>query len=491
MSEHPWSEQSWLESNAFPELNSDGSLAAPLPLEDEFEFEIDPAFLRGLAGRRLKAALVLAALWGGTIALHQVTWGYWLTTVLAGMMGAHCVRAYAAQPQAVVRAAPSAGAHPFVSHPFVSLMVAAKNEEAVVERLVGQLCGLDYPENCYEVWIIDDSSNDRTPELLDQLALSHPNLRVVHRPAGSSGGKSGALNQVFPRTQGEFIVVFDADAQITPDFLTRSLPMFDRPEVGAVQLRKAIIQAETPGHPQQNNFWIRGQQAEMALDAFMRQQQIAIGGIGELRGNGQLVRRSALEKSGGWNEETITDDLDLTLRLHLNDWDIACLTSPAVYEEGVTQAIALWHQRSRWAEGGYQRYLDYWRLILQNRLGITKTIDLGVFIVMQYVMPMVAIPDLLMALLLHQSPVFMPVTVLTFSLFFLSALRGLRRTQLLEPQAKPLGLWRGGIVPMGQSIVGAIYMAHWLPVLALTTARMAVRSKRLKWVKTVHTGQHS
>jgi 1,2-diacylglycerol 3-beta-glucosyltransferase len=457
-------------------------------LDKEFEFDIDPAFLRGLEGRRLKSALVLAAVWGGTIGLHQVSWGYGLTTGLAGVMGIHCLRAYLTQPRATVRANP---ASPL---PFVSLMVAAKNEETVVERLVNQLCALDYPTDRYELWVINDASTDRTAAILDDLVARFDQLRVVHRSPGAGGGKSGALNQVFPRTRGEFIVVFDADAQIAPDFLSRSLPAFDhRPnsrQVGAVQLRKAIIQAETPGHPQRHNFWIRGQQAEMALDAFMRQQQIAIGGIGELRGNGQLVRRQALEECGGWNEETITDDLDLTLRLHLNQWDIECLTSPAVYEEGVTRAIALWHQRSRWAEGGYQRYLDYWRVISQNRLGWSKNFDLGVFIIMQYIMPMVMLPDLLMSLLTGSLPVFFPVTVLTFSLFFVSSLRGIRRTRLLEPGARALTARSGWLAPLGQSLVGAIYMAHWLPVLAWTTARMAVRSKRLKWVKTAHTGTH-
>lgn len=75
-------------------------------------------------------------------------------------------------------------------------------------------------------------------------------------------------------------------------------------------------------------------------------------GVGELRGNGQFVRRQALASCGGWNEATITDDLDLTFRLHLNHWDIGILPVPAVREEGVTRAIALWHQRNRWAEGG-------------------------------------------------------------------------------------------------------------------------------------------
>jgi 1,2-diacylglycerol 3-beta-glucosyltransferase len=113
-----------------------------------------------------------------------------------------------------------------------------------------------------------------------------------------------------------------------------------------------------------------------------------------------------------------------------------------------------------------------------------------VFIVMQYVMPMVAVPDMIMALLLQQTPVFAPVTFLTFGLFLISSLRGTRRSRLLEPNAKPLSVWDGWVVPLGQAILGALYMVHWLPVIAFTTARMAVREKRLKWVKTVHTGHH-
>jgi 1,2-diacylglycerol 3-beta-glucosyltransferase len=482
------SENSWPENDSFSRLSPSGALAASLA-EEDFQFEIDPAFLRGLEGRRLKSALILGLVWGGTIVLHHFTWGYWLTMGLAALMGAHCLRAYVARPRAV---APSLATT--AERPMVTLMVAAKNEEAVVERLVSQLCSLDYPVDRYEVWFIDDASTDKTPEILDQLAERYVHLHVVHRLADATGGKSGALNQVFPRTVGQFIAVFDADAQIAPDFLLRSLSAFDRPAVGAVQLRKAIIQAETPHHPESKNFWIQGQQAEMALDAFMRQQQIALGGIGELRGNGQLVRRQALEDSGGWNEATITDDLDLTLRLHLHDWDIECLTTPTVYEEGVTRAVALWHQRSRWAEGGYQRYLDYWRMLVNNRLGTRKSIDLAVFVVMQYIMPMVAVPDLLMAVVKHQAPIFTPITVLTFGLFLLSAVRGLRRSRILSAASEPqreISRDVSWIWLIRQAILGAVYMAHWLPVIAFTTARMAVRQKRLKWVKTVHSGQSS
>lgn len=242
------------------------------------------------------------------------------------------------------------------SLPYVSFLIPAKNEEAAITPLIEMLNQLDYPGDRYDIWAIDDNSSDGTPELLDALSQDYERLQVLHRDHTARGGKSGALNQAVQLARGEIIAIFDADAQVSSDFLWRVLPLFQRDRVGAVQVRKAISNAG-------ENFWTQGQRVEMILDAYLQEQRVALGGIGELRGNGQVIRRSALERCGYFNEETITDDLDLTLRLHLDRWDIDCVTLPAVREEGVTEALPLWHQRSRWAEGGYQRYLDYWRLL--------------------------------------------------------------------------------------------------------------------------------
>jgi 1,2-diacylglycerol 3-beta-glucosyltransferase len=353
--------------------------------------------------------------------------------------------------------------------------VAAKNEEAVIARLVRNLCNLDYPVDRYEVWVIDDRSTDKTPLMLEQLAKEYSQLKVLRRGAGAGGGKSGALNQVLPLTKGEFVAVFDADAQVTPDLLRRVLPLFERQMVGAVQVRKAIANASL-------NFWTKGQAAEMALDSYFQQQRTAITGIGELRGNGQFVRRAALDRCGGWNEETITDDLDLTLRLHLDHWDIDFLNIPAVQEEGVTSAIALWHQRNRWAEGGYQRYLDYWRLIVSNRMGVLKTFDMFGFWIIQYILPTAGVPDCLMAIARHRPPVFSPLTGMALTLSLIGMTTGLRRIRRDEEQQQNF------LLALSQTIRGTIYMFHWLIVMPSTTARISVRPKRLKWVKTVHQG---
>ncbi len=406
-------------------------------------------------------------------------------------MGIHAVRFLFARP---IPLPEPLSDEALATSPLISVVVAAKNEEAVIGRLVKTLCSLDYPSCRYEVWIIDDDSTDKTPVLLDQLAERYEQLRVFHRPTGAGGGKSGALNQVLPLTKGDIIAVFDADAQVSPDLFRRVLPLFERERVGAVQVRKAISNVS-------NNFWIRGQIAEMALDSFLQQQRIAIGGIGELRGNGQFIRRSALEDCGGWNEETITDDLDLSFRLHLKQWDIDFMMVPAVEEEGVTRAISLWHQRNRWAEGGYQRYLDYWQPILRNRMGTRKTADLIMFWIIQYMLPTAMLPDLLMAFIRNRPLLLTPLSELTVPLFILGIMAGV--SQIRErrsiapavsgghPKAAAKSLPSRLIPLMGlpfQAIYGSLYMFHWLPIVSSMTARVSVRPKRLKWVKTVHQG---
>lgn len=460
----------WPESDSYDELDS--LLVADLSVQQQRSEEETSNFLSApsrFQGRRRKAALALTIVWSGTIALHSLSWGYLFVLGLTTILGLHALVIVFAKP----RRAPEKIEGDL---PYVSVLVAAKNEEAVIDKSVRNLCSLEYPQDKYEVWIVDDKSSDATPQLLAQLVQEYKNLKVLRRQATAGGGKSGALNQVLPLTKGEILAVFDADAQVPKDMLLQVIPLFQRQNLGAVQVRKAIANAK-------ENFWTKGQMAEMAVDAYIQQQRAAFGGIGELRGNGQFIRRQALLGCGGWNEETITDDLDLTLRLHLTNWDIDCLFQPAVEEEGVTNAIALWHQRNRWAEGGYQRYLDYWDLILRNKMGTRKTWDLLVFMFTQYILPTAAVPDLLMAIAKHRLPIFSPVTGLTVTVSVAGMFAGLARIR--KPKGFRISTY---LLLLVQTLRGTLYMLHWILVISSTTARMSVRPKRLKWVKTVHVG---
>lgn len=443
------------------------------PEDEEEEFRND--FFQGFEGRRKKAALAMMIISLVTMTLHYVTWGAYAVYSLTILLAIQLLRLIAAKP-ALGEAATE---KELTTTPSISLLVAAKNEEAVIAKLVKSLFELDYPQDQYEVWIIDDYSTDKTPEILDQLALTYQQLKVLHRPANAGGGKSGALNQVLPLTKGEIVGVFDADAGVPKNLLWQIASLFQTEKIGAIQVRKAIAN-ET------ENFWTEGQGAEMALDSYFQQKRIAIGGLGELRGNGQFVRRRALDSCGGWNEQTITDDLDLTFRLHLDQWDIGFLQTPPVEEEGVTTTLSLWHQRNRWAEGGYQRYLDYWRWLISDHLSWQKKADLLCFLTLQYLIPTAAIPDLLISLIRHRLPIFSPFTAVVLSFSYWGMFRGLASTY----PGEKIGFTEVAIL-LWRSFTGMLYMFHWFVILPSTTLRMAIRRKRLKWVKTVHQGSNS
>jgi 1,2-diacylglycerol 3-beta-glucosyltransferase len=412
--------------------------------------------------RQKRMAIALLGLMACLVLLHVLEQGFWVALGLGIILLGYILKL-------ILIPAPNRSVETSNPWPKLSILVPAKNEEQVIGRLVENLCTLDYPD--YEVWVIDDRGTDCTLEILQAYQKQYPQLHVHLRELGSKPGKSAALNEILPQTHGELIAVFDADAQIDPSFFRQTIPAFKEPTVGALQVRKAISNAS-------ENFWTQGQAVEMMLDAYFQSARLAVGGAAELRGNGQIVRRTALEAIGNWNEETITDDLDQTLRLHMAGWDIAFVDSPPVYEEGVTTWKGLWRQRSRWAEGGAQRYLDYYRPLLGNAMGWSKTWDqLSYFVIVQYLLPLAALPDLLLGILLGHGPRLTALVIPGLLIPTLGMTLGQIRYEK-TPLAKAVS----------RSLLGGIYFLHWLPVMVVTLLKMVVKPKKLVWIKTVHTG---
>ena len=266
-------------------------------------------------GRRRKALIFLVACLGVGAAPHWlgplrgvvpaigcalVLGGYSLRTLLAS-------RSSLADLAALAGSESLDGAAPL---PSVDVLVAARDEEAVIERLVQSVSAIDYPDDRVTLWVVDDGSQDRTGRLLDELTQRHPRLQVRHRTRDAGGGKSGALNALLPHLQGDWMMVLDADASVPPDLLKRLNPWLAGSDWDGLQLRKAVV------HPEAS-LLTRAQALEMAFDAEIQQGRIAQAGVGELRGNGQLLRRAAVRACGGFNEDTVTDDLDLSIRFLL------------------------------------------------------------------------------------------------------------------------------------------------------------------------------
>lgn len=458
------------------------------------EQPVDPRSPSG-GHRRLKAAAFLLGCCAAGLAPHWLEPGLRLSPAiaLAVLLGGYSIRTVLLAPPTIAAptdaevgtihgdsrtamasdaAAVSDPAGSATSLPAVDVVVAARDEQAVISRLVEGIAALHYPEDRLTLWVVDDASSDLTPQRLSELQQRFTFLRVLRREAGAGGGKSGALNLVSRQLQGRWMLVLDADAELQPDTLQRLIPFADAGGWSAVQLRKAVV------NPQVN--WLtRAQAMEMALDAVIQQGRLGHGGVAELRGNGQLLLRAGLQRAGGFNEETVTDDLDLSFRLLLAGEPIGILWDPPVREEAVLTLAALWRQRQRWAEGGLQRFFDYWSQLCSESLNPGQKLDLACFFLLQYAMPVVALADLVGAVISRNPPTFWPLSFVAFGLSGISILTGCRRAS--EGPAFPaMNAWNLAL--------GIAYLGHWFVVIPWTTLRMALLPKRLVWAKTLHHG---
>ena len=421
--------------------------------------------------RRLQASLFLLCCCGAAAAPHRLpaSQALWPATALTVLLGLYVLRAVFLP---ALRGAKAEGPAVLEALPAVDLVVAARDEEAVIGRLVERLAALSYPADGLKIWIVDDGSEDRTPEVLSEYQARFPQLQVLRRPRDAGGGKSGALNAVLPNLQGRWLLVLDADAQLQPDLLERLVRFAEQGGWSAVQLRKSVVNPDL-------NWLTRAQAMEMALDAVIQQGRLFSGGVVELRGNGQLLQREAVLSCEGFNEATVTDDLDLSFRLLVQQQPVALLWDPPVQEEAVTAWGALWRQRQRWAEGGLQRFFDYWPQLTGSEVPAARKLDLSCFFLLQYALPVMAAADALTALITRTPPLSWPLSFVAFGLSGGAILAGCsRRSEGPDlPAMGPINLaW------------GIAYLGHWFVVIPYTTLRMALLPKRLVWAKTLHVG---
>ena len=356
--------------------------------------------------------------------------------------------------------------------PSVDVLVAARDEETVVENLVKRLNSIKYPADKISFWLIDDGSEDKTASLLEKSIKELPNFHLLKRLRNDGGGKSGALNHALTYLKNDWLLVLDADAQLQADVLWRIILFAEKNQWSALQLRKAVINSK-------RNLLTCFQSMEMAMDAAIQRGRLKGGGVVELRGNGQLIERRVLEKCGGFNEATVTDDLDLSFRLLISGASIGILWDPPIQEEAVETWPDLIKQRQRWAEGGLQRFFDYWPQLISNKLDFTKRKDLACFFLLQYAIPLVSFFDLVISLLTRTFPTYWPLSFVALSVSGLAYWKGCARSSEGPeiPQPQPIRL-----------ILAMFYLLHWFIVIPLVTVRMSFLPKKLIWSKTIHQG---
>ena len=355
--------------------------------------------------------------------------------------------------------------------PTLDILVAARDEQNVIARLVERLVSLDYPSEKLKIYIIDDGSVDNTPNILKKLSQKYERLNIISRSKNDGGGKSGALNHALQFISGEWVFILDADAQLKNDTLQRVLSFAQNGSWSAVQLRKSVINTS-------KNFLTTCQGIEMAMDAYFQVGRLYSAGISELRGNGQLVRKDILLNCGSFNENTVTDDLDLSLRLILSQSKIGIFWDPPVMEEAVEDIFALFRQRQRWAEGGLQRFFDYGRELILSKLTFIQKFDLTYFFILQYALPIIALVDLIICIVFLKSPIYWPVSLTAFTLSASASWFGCHKKH------------EGPVLPTNSIKMSLylFYLSHWFIVIPLVTLKMSIFPKKIIWKKTTHLG---
>ncbi|MBS2008525.1 MAG: glycosyltransferase family 2 protein [Cyanobacteria bacterium SZAS TMP-1] len=427
---------------------------------------------------------VIVLLWIALKAIDHLVTGPEILIILSialSMMAAHSVWLYMAQTRRrregrLMHCGDLAAQAAAEWHPDVDIFISAKNESRVIETTVRNLFKLDYDR--FLVWVIDDCSTDSMPVILDRLKDEYPNLRVINRKPGCCPGKSAALNEALALAKGDVVTVFDADAYVAPDFLKTALPHLQPETVGAVQAQKRMFE-------HQKGFLVHCQDSEYAMDTYFQVSRDLIGGAVELRGNGQLVKRQALIDVGGWNNKAITDDLDLSMRLLVNNWDIRFSPEAVVWEEAVGNLKGLIRQRRRWAEGSMRRYLDYiFPLNSPTRLSLVERLDTLVFTV-YFLVPA------LMLLEVTSEVVHLLSGVPTYGKFLAIVAMGIFLTTQVN-QMIARNFYRNKVSFLRSFVetflVTAYIYMHWVPVIVFSISKILFGKQVSTWHRTEHTG---
>ena len=257
----------------------------------------------------------------------------------------------------------------------VAVQLPIFNERYVASRLIEAVAALDYPRDRLELQILDDSTDD-TREIVEQVLRElPPDLRASHvRRPDRTHFKAGALAHGLERSRAELVAVFDADFVPPPHFLRATVPMFDDSSVGMVQCRWDHVNTD---------YSLLTRMQALLLDGHFSVEHLARSRAGcffNFNGTAGVFRRTCIDEAGGWQGDTLTEDMDLSYRAQLKGWRFVYLPEVACPAELPVRMNAFLNQQHRWAKGSIQtaRKLlgQIWRAPVAWRVRIESTFHL-------------------------------------------------------------------------------------------------------------------
>lgn len=287
---------------------------------------------------------------------------YYAVLTLLAVYGAH--RAFMLRLYYRHRADVPRPAGELPSLPRVTVQLPIYNEVYVVERLVEAVAAIDYPRELLEIQILDDST-DETRELARATAkrLRARGFAIFHRwRPERTGFKAGALQEGLAAAAGEFLLIFDADFVPRPDILRRCLPHFSDPGVGMVQARWDHLNRDYSLLTRVQSILLDG---HFVIEHTARHRS---GRFFNFNGTAGIWRRATLEDAGGWQSDTLTEDLDLSYRAQLKGWRFVYLADCVAPAEVPVDINGWKSQQHRWTQGSIQTARKVLPSILRSRL---------------------------------------------------------------------------------------------------------------------------
>jgi cellulose synthase/poly-beta-1,6-N-acetylglucosamine synthase-like glycosyltransferase len=260
------------------------------------------------------------------------------------------------------KAANAALPPPLAELPRVTVQLPIYNEMYVADRLIDAVCELDYPRELLEIQVLDDST-DETTEIAELAVRRHAargfDITYLHR-VDRTGYKAGALEAGLKVAKANFIAIFDADFVPSPDFLRQTLPHFTHSKIGMVQARW--------GHINQDYSLLTKIQS-ILLDAHFVLEHGGRNRAGcffNFNGTAGVWRREAIADAGGWQHDTLTEDLDLSYRAQMRGWQFVFLPHVVAPAEVPVEMNSFKSQQHRWAKGSIQTCMKLLPWILRS-----------------------------------------------------------------------------------------------------------------------------
>ncbi|WP_394827081.1 glycosyltransferase [Pendulispora albinea] len=298
--------------------------------------------------------------------------------------------------------------------PHVTIQLPLYNEATVATRLLDHVVNIRYPRELFEIQVLDDSTDETRALVRDHVAdlvAKDPSLDIayIHR-VDRTGYKAGALDAGLKVAKGELIAIFDADFLPQPEFLEQVVPDFLDREVGMVQARW--------GHLNRGYSLLTRVQALM-LDGHHlveNRARMAAGWLFNFSGTGGIWRKEAIASAGGWQHDTLTEDLDLSYRAQLAGWRFVYrdnVVSPAELPEDVSAFRA---QQFRWAKGTVQTSRKLMKRVMTSNLTLSQRVEAFFHLTPHFAYPLMVFLSLLLLPALVLMPATNPQTMLLIDL---------------------------------------------------------------------------